>query len=714
MRRVDGSDASLLGLDPLPVALWLLRDRPDDFRQPEDCHRELANETARRRDVLAERLAAELQALRTAQAAAAFWALRRYWLSLSIALVGFGGAVALLIWSSFAPGGYLGWVSLGLLGLGVLASAMAAAEYGAARNRWTALREAARELEEAFGDAVAELLREIILERTPEEKSWGSLFDSQFAPTLVGIGVDQAISSSSYAELVEFIAEHPTSAIGIAGPRGVGKSTLMEKLISGKRGSIGVRISAPKRYEPGALVRLIHGSIAQEILYPGLGLRTIANPTRGRRQLLRQILLGFAFVVAAVAIMFIWSHDQEEQSYSSSAGWRVTTLTVVCIAAAGAWLALAARSLWIGLMSLRSTAGVGFSLVRTPQQELKLLAREEVEYLRYTATAQSKSSARLKMGLLTLSGEDQLSLAEREPTEADSVERLRLFLRTLTRLTGERVLICIDELDKMDKPEDVVAVVNGIKDLFHIRRVHVLVSVSTDAMHSFAARGVVVRDVFDSAFDTVVEVRRLSPVESADLLARRATEFSYPAMYFCHAWSGGHPRDLIRAARGCVTYRARAGAPVPLATVVDAVLFSDVLALLRATTEKLHADPETADLVSEVLAFRDLLQEEQGPLHTRIRSALDVADLPVIAGPVTEASLMVQTLLPYLRLAALVSELFGVSRVPKEWKDSAVEKAVQYLTSAQAAMAGHPIEAARAVERAQAAVAIACPTSVAN
>jgi Cdc6-like AAA superfamily ATPase len=696
-----------LEIDPEPVALWLLRNRPDDFRQPEDYYADLARETTRRIEVLTERLAAQLQAMYAAKAASTFSAQRKLWLPMIVAIAGFVGAFVLLIrWTS--SGGYAGWIAFGLFAVATIGSVLTIFEYGPAQRRWTARREAAEELEEAFQDAVAELLREIILERAPEEKAWGAIFDSQFAPTLVGIGVDQAISSSSHAEIVQFITEHPTSAIGIAGPRGVGKSTLMQKLITGgKRDSIGVRIPAPKRYEPGALVRLIHSSVAQEILHPGAGLHAINDSTRGRRSLLRRVMIGFFFVAVAVGILVIWSNDNEHQASSDSSGWRVGTLTVVCIAAAGAWLGLVIRSLWLGLWALRPEVVLASSLAPSTRQELVRLARRELEYLRYTATAQSKSGVGLKLGIFDLSGEDQLNLAERQPSEADSVERLRQFLRELTRVADRRVVICLDELDKMDKPEDVVAVVNGIKDLFHIRRVHVLVSVSTDAMHSFAARGVLVRDVFDSAFDTVVEVRRLSPEESADLLSRRATDFSFPAMYFCHAWSGGHPRDLIRAARACVTYRAGTGQPVSLGTVVDEVLLNDVLAVLRATTEKLHSDAATSGLAPDVLAFRDLLLEEKGPLHGRIRSALQVADLPSIKGPATEATLIVQTIAPYLDLATLISEFFAAPRTPQQWKAAPVKEAVQQFATAQAVMSGHPAEATRAVQRAQTAVAAA-------
>jgi hypothetical protein len=94
---------------------------------------------------------------------------------------------------------------------------------------------------------------------------------------------------------------------------------------------------------------------------------------------------------------------------------------------------------------------------------------------------------------------------------------------------------------------------NGIKDLFHIPNVHVVVSVSTDAMHSFAARGVLVRNVFDSAFDTVIEVQRMTVTESREVLWRRATNFPAPTMMFCHVWSGGHPRDLERYSKMVLT-----------------------------------------------------------------------------------------------------------------------------------------------------------------
>jgi Cdc6-like AAA superfamily ATPase len=682
--------------NPVPVALSLLRDRDEEFRALPEQHRDLADEVGRRRKVLAARLSGPLGRLSAARVAATVTALFSFWVSFAVFLVAAAGGIV-----SLGTGAPL-WVGGVLGGLVFAAGAGLVTLVPEARKRWNARREAAEILAEEFKDAVAELLREIILERTAEEKAWGSTFDSRIAPKLVGIGIDQAISSSSYTEIETFVSEHSTSAIGIAGPRGVGKSTLMDKLISDRRrDSVGVRIPAPKRYEPGALVRLVHGCVAQQVLHPGEGLLTYADPRQGRHGVLRRLGVILGFVLTGLLIVFVWAITHED-SYDTSenSGWHIGVPTLALILLFGAWCGLALRALVRGLWALRrDDFFVGGA--NATWQWLTSLARRELEYLRYTSTTQSKSGLGLQLGILGLTGEDQLSLAERQPSEADSVERLRQFLRALTTQGAERVILCIDELDKMDRPEDVVATVNGMKDMFHIRSVHILVSVSTDAMHSFAARGVLVRDVFDSAFDTVVEVRRLNRDESTELLAKRATEFSYPAMYFCHAWSGGHPRDLIRAARGCVTFSALRGAALPLSEVVDAVLLGDVVALLRATADKLHAEPGTAALVPDVLAFRDLLGESKEALYLRIRSAQEAGPLPEVSGPVTEASLMVAALKPYLDLAALISEFFAVDRTPRQWQEAGVKEAVELFAVAQTAMSGHPTEAERAVRQAR-------------
>jgi hypothetical protein len=100
---------------------------------------------------------------------------------------------------------------------------------------------------------------------------------------------------------------------------------------------------------------------------------------------------------------------------------------------------------------------------------------------------------------------------------------------------------------------------------------------------------------------------------------------------------------------------------------------------------------------------------------------MNVADLPVIEGPASEATMLVRTLSPYLRLAALISEFFAPARPPSAWRFGtapdaptiSVQNAIGDLAAARVAMSGHPLEAERATRRAAAVVAAASPLSAA-
>ncbi|MFF5078134.1 P-loop NTPase fold protein [Actinoplanes sp. NPDC000266] len=553
----------------------------------------------------------------------------------------------------------------------------------------------------AVAESVGKILRQISFEWDSDEVLWGPLFASTHAPTLVGIGIENAISSETYQELHQFVKQHPTSAIGIAGPRGVGKSTLMAKLTNDRSlPSLGVVIPSPKRYEPAALVRLIHSAVANTILG--------RNSSDGGRQPFRRapshvtvrrvVSVALVFLLA-VGLLVGWMLDQQDAAYAAAdKGWRVSNVSIFLAMATsaliGAVLASAWRAAWIHFPGNR---GPAFSPTR--------LARQQIDFLRFSMAGQTKTKGGWRGGGFRFEAEDQVSHTERDLTEAEQVDALRDFLFQLTARFGIRVIICIDELDKIDKPDDVVSIVNGVKDLFHQEGVHILVSVSTDAMHSFAARGVLVRDVFDSAFDTVIEVRRMGQLESRELLKGRVTSFSVPAMMFCHAWAGGHPRDLIRVARHCVKVRAGNQADLPLRSVVDSVVLSDTLEVVDAAIEKLRSDAEKEqdEVVRDLIAFRLLLAEDTAsPVHEQIRAVTAAMELPRLAEANTEATALVNALAFYVDLAAVISRYFWQGRSFAEWQTEETAVAIQLLAEAQATLSRHSAEAEAKVDKAKA------------
>lgn len=79
-----------------------------------------------------------------------------------------------------------------------------------------------------------------------------------------------------------------------------------------------------------------------------------------------------------------------------------------------------------------------------------------------------------------------------------------------------------------------------------------IVSVSHDALYRFLLRGLPARDVFDSAFDEIIQIALLDAAESVEVLKKRAVGFPTSWALTCYMLSGGLPRDLLRYGRRCV------------------------------------------------------------------------------------------------------------------------------------------------------------------
>ena len=147
----------------------------------------------------------------------------------------------------------------------------------------------------------------------------------------------------------------------------------------------------------------------------------------------------------------------------------------------------------------------------------------------------------------------------------------------------------IDELDKLASADQAIAVVNGLKDLFHVPNTHFVVSVSEDALHRFAMRGVPFRDVFDSAFDTIVklEVRLLMRPGKFLRAGQGRSGISVTGCFVLYAWYGG-ASDIIRAARACVNIRNREGRPVGVAELARQIVRRDIADIVDERNERQH------------------------------------------------------------------------------------------------------------------------------
>ncbi len=346
----------------------------------------------------------------------------------------------------------------------------------------------------------------------------------------------------------------PGGAIGLSGPRGVGKSTLMRSICG--RGTrwegdvkvLGVVVDAPVEYDARDFVLHLFARVCSEVLGQERvrALRGWNRPFGGSpleaRTLAESLLrLSIGPLLALVGLLLVLPIDV---GVSARVGWGIGLLLAGC--------ALTGMLLIHELPRLgRRRGALRTSVERARDPATVALARDRLGQIWFQQSFSSgwSGSFRTPVGLeggVSATNE----LAERQMSFPDIVALLREFLERVAAENGQ-VRIGIDELDKMDD-EAARRFLNEIKVVFRVPRCFFLISISEDAMSFFERRGLPFRDVFDSSFDAVMRVPQLEFRVSRELLERRTVGLPIPFACFLHCLSGGLPRDLIRAARDLV------------------------------------------------------------------------------------------------------------------------------------------------------------------
>lgn len=251
-----------------------------------------------------------------------------------------------------------------------------------------------------------------------------------------------------------------------------------------------------------------------------------------------------------------------------------------------------------------------------------------------------------------------------------------------------RVVICIDEMDKIRDSDRAEQFLNDIKAIFDVPGCLYLVAISEDALTVFASQTPAIRTAFDSAFDEIISVVPMTFTESRTLLDRRITGVQLPFIALCHVLAGGVPREFIRAIRALIH---EAGAREP-----------DVWALSRVARVLVKAR-------CDVMCQEAILQLSRGgaaegillPLHRpgwpeqtparRGRDPLEVAGRELVgaakAAGNDEWTKMCQDVAVALSFYATVIDLFG--RCPGQvaaWLEAGNYQMIDALAIARHAM----------------------------
>lgn len=444
------------------------------------------------------------------------------------------------------------------------------------------------------------------------------------------------VSVRATTRLTDLLRGLKAGSIGIAGPRGVGKTTLIHAACQGRLGPSGpvpggtdatprgVSVSAPVRFDSRDFVRNLFIRLCRaELAAIGVG-QDAGGLSQGRVEALTLVggLAGFATLLIGLCASGI------QYAYATRA--LMLGVAVLCLLAAG---------IFVLLKLGRSVRAWRRSSEETPiiQQ-----ARENLEQLRYLETISKERSGEVAAKGLKLGAKLGMSRTPHPWTLLETVERYRRFLDLLAKRGP--VVIGLDELDKMASADEARSFLNEMKSLFDQPGVYYLVSISEDALSDFERRGQPIRDVFDSVFSEVLHIDYLSRQESDELLRRRAIGVAPPWPALFHCLSGGLPRESIRVARQAIGVAGGLGPEEPPdLTKVTAEL----------TAERTRAHEHAAAVIAQGHVRRDGTQ----PLLEWLRG------LPPISMPDTEgdgASTLETARSGFLRRIESIAEVYAL------------------------------------------------------
>ncbi|MDT8915926.1 hypothetical protein [Amycolatopsis sp. PS_44_ISF1] len=354
-----------------------------------------------------------------------------------------------------------------------------------------------------------------------------------------------------------------TGAVALGGPRGVGKTTAIQSMQNGLIHSsaasapLVVVASAPADYDARDFVLHLHALLCKAVL--DLVRARVGEPARGWRSVVR----GLVDVVVATAVgwgagSWLWGGSLlafpaelgqvlEQNRTTPSRLW-----TDQPVSHRVALVLVAAFALWLVAVAL---TGVGRRISAGRRGRLRRLladAREQLDRIRFLQTHTSGWSGKLTLPAGADLGRTRATQrAEQQLTHPEVVAGFREFARrsagTLRKENvTDRVVVAIDELDKIGEPEKAHRLVNDVKGIFGVPGCLFFVAVSDDAVLSFERRGLAVRDAFDSAFSELVRLEPFTLDESRLWISDRLPGISEQFSFLCHCLSGGLPRDLRR------------------------------------------------------------------------------------------------------------------------------------------------------------------------
>lgn len=374
-------------------------------------------------------------------------------------------------------------------------------------------------------------------------------------------------------QLVDRLLNSSASVTGIAGQRGAGKSSLALHALNNlkRRGAFTQLIHSPTDYDAREFLVSVLQQVCEQIVTDTNAQLGQANTLlkRGRIASLRQLVYLLLATLILVVLANVLSRTTSQ--IIAFVPRAVPDLTIDAVLRllveffpSFVFLSCSLLSMFV----IRTFVRLAHALPRPRQTGLQDLALELSERLSFQSTRSVSAQAGLSITKLTSGLNLAKSLSDRPLSLPGLASQFTQFMDKVAEVHDGRVVICLDELDKIEKPEELDKLLRGIKGVLGHPKTHFILTVSEDALARFAAQRKNEQGIVESAFDNIVYLpcAELNTIRHMTTIMAPDSRLDDTAIGLLWLFGHGVPREIKRNIRACLeVYNARPFTAPPLA-----------------------------------------------------------------------------------------------------------------------------------------------------
>ncbi len=399
-----------------------------------------------------------------------------------------------------------------------------------------------------------------------KEKKLGSkLFDYEETEILVTTEDDKYFKTNTHEWLSKYIAKNKSGIIGIVGLRGTGKTTLQNNVMKEQleEGYVAFCISCPTKIEEVDFVINLFERLCSSVMrklkiifkefIPDIDEDLPKKVGKTRRERVLRILGFPSLFLGTLGLIFFFISKNNPFTYLTSIQYLTLVVSLTAMGIIFIFYGYLGKILR-GSMDeriLHKRSRIGADHI-----ELFLKTKDVIEVLAYEQSIKSKVESDIGLAKwLSIKLGREKTLKRRPFTLAGLIYNYRDYIENFVIPVFKKVIIVIDELDKVVDPNEVRDFLRKIKATFGIENVYYILSVATDVLESFQLRSILHKGEADSTFTEVVNINPFSLEDSVKMLNVYDYKFTERENSAIGVVAAGIPRDVVRIAKRYDIYR---------------------------------------------------------------------------------------------------------------------------------------------------------------